>query len=43
MNRKKKLEAFEMCWWRRIERISWIQKKINKVALKIAKGKRTLV
>ena len=40
---KKKLEAFEMWCWRRMERISWIERKTNEEVLRTVGEKRTLI
>ncbi|KAL4132882.1 hypothetical protein QTP88_009959 [Uroleucon formosanum] len=40
---KKQLEAFEMWCWRRMERISWIERKTNEEVLRTVGEKRTLI
>ncbi|KAF0767756.1 Reverse transcriptase domain-containing protein [Aphis craccivora] len=40
---KKKLEAFEMCCWRRMKRISWIERKTNEEVHKTVGKKCTLI
>lgn len=40
---KKKLEAFEMWRWRRMERISWMERKTNEQVLSTVGEKRTLI
>src|SRR6218665_1702252 len=36
----KRLEAFEMCIWRRMERISWMEHRTNEEILKMVDKKR---
>ena len=39
----KRMEAFEMWIWRRMERICWTEHRINEEALKTVKEKRSLM